>query len=138
MMIFNFYSFIFPFSSDFLFFIFVQSLLFLCFFFQFFSKNETSLTACERENSAQGNLLEMVTAMKNVCDDAERETLDMILNFLQAMQLYKTYTEFYKTSNDFQLSEDSSGATQFQSMDMLKAFLSPEQQTMFETYKSLF
>lgn len=105
---------------------------------QFFSKNETSLTACERENSAQGNLLEMVTAMKNVCDDAERETLDMILNFLQAMQLYKTYTEFYKTSNDFQQSEDSSGATQFQSMDMLKAFLSPEQQTMFETYKSLF
>jgi hypothetical protein len=105
---------------------------------QFFSKNETSLTACEQSDYSQGNLLEMVTALKNVCNDTERETLDMLLNFLQAMQLYKTYSEFYKTSGDFKPDEDTSGALQFQNMDMLKAFLSPEQQTMFETYKSLF
>lgn len=105
---------------------------------QFFSQNNASLTACEQDIDSQGNLLEMVTALKNVCDDTERETLDMMLNFLQAMQIYKTYSEFYKTSGEFQQENQDSDTTQFQNMDILKAFLSPEQQTMFETYKSLF
>lgn len=105
---------------------------------QFFSKNETSLTACEQPSNSQGNLLEMVTALKNVCNDTERETLDILLNFLQAMQLYKTYSELYKTSEEFKQSDDMSGTSQFQNMDMLKSFLSPEQQNIFETYKSLF
>ncbi len=105
---------------------------------QFFSKNNASLTACEQDTDSRGNLLEMVTALKNVCDDAERETLDMMLNFLQAMQIYKTYSEFYKTSSEFQQENQDSDTTPFQNMDILKTFLSPEQQTMFETYKSLF
>ena len=105
---------------------------------QFFSKNNASLTACEQDTDSRGNLLEMVTALKNVCDDAERETLDMMLNFLQAMQIYKTYSEFYKTSGEFQQENQDSDTTPFQNMDILKTFLSPEQQTMFETYKSLF
>lgn len=105
---------------------------------QFFSKNETSLTACGQSAGSQGNLLEMVTALKNVCNDTERETLDILLNFLQAMQLYKTYSELYKTSEEFKQQDDISGTSQFQNMDMLKAFLSPEQQSIFETYKSLF
>ncbi len=105
---------------------------------QFFSHKESSLTACEQEDSSKENLLEMVTALKNVCNDTEREALDMILNFLQAMQLYKTYSEFYKTSSEFPQENDGSGTSQFQNMDILMSFLSPEQQTMFETYKSLF
>lgn len=104
----------------------------------YFSQNNASVTACEQDTDSQGNLLEMVNALKNVCDDTERETLDMILNFLQAMQIYKTYSEFYKTSGEFQQENQESDTPQFQNMDILKAFLSPEQQTMFETYKSLF
>lgn len=105
---------------------------------QFFSHNETSLTACQQEHNSQENLVEMVAALKNVCDDAERESLDMILNFLQAMQLYKTYSEFYKTSSEFAQGNEDNDTPQFQNMDILKSFLSPEQQMMFETYKSLF
>ena len=105
---------------------------------QFFSKNDTTLTACEHQSNAQGNMLEMVTALKNVCNQAEQETLDMLLNFLQAMQLYQTYSTFYQTSEEFQQNEDTSNTTPFQSMDLLKSFLTPEQQSMFETYKSLF
>lgn len=104
----------------------------------FFSHNNASVTACEQDTDSQGNLLEMVNALKNVCDDTECETLDMILNFLQAMQIYKTYSEFYKASGEVQQENQESDAPQFQNMDILKAFLSPEQQTMFETYKSLF
>lgn len=104
----------------------------------FFSSKDSSLTACEEQTDSQGNMMEMVTALKAVCDDKERETLDMMLNFLQAMQLYKTYSEFYKTSSEFQQESDENPSSQFQNMDMLKAFLSPEQLTMFETYKSLF
>ena len=81
--------------------------------------------------------MELVNALKTVCDDTERETLDMMLNFMQAMQLYKTYSEFYKASGEFQPNPEDT-AFNFKNMDVLKTFLSPEQQTMFETYKSLF
>lgn len=102
-----------------------------------FLKKPSALSACKSTATGENRLLEMVTALKEVCDDSERETLDMMLNFMQAMQLYKTYSEFYKTSSESQ-SASEDGNFNFDNMDMLKAFLSPEQQTMFETYKSLF
>ena len=104
----------------------------------FVSHKDAALSACEQEDNSQENLLEMVNALKNVCNDTERESLDMILNFIQALQIYKTYSEFYKSSSDFQQEANDSSVPQFQNMDILKSFLSPEQQTMFETYKSLF
>lgn len=108
---------------------------------QYCSKKETKVRACKSQENQQNNMIEMVAALKKVCNEKEAETLDMMLNFLQAMQLYQTYQEFYKTTEQTK-EEDSpnsasggSGGTQ---LDMLKAFLTPEQQTMFETYKSLF
>lgn len=102
-----------------------------------FSEKPAALSACKSTATGENKLIEMVAALKEVCDDAERETLDMILNFMQAMQLYNTYSEFYKTTNEFHSSPED-GNFNFNNMDILKTFLSPEQQTMFETYKSLF
>ncbi|MBQ4530139.1 MAG: hypothetical protein IJA36_05955 [Lachnospiraceae bacterium] len=102
-----------------------------------FSEKPSALSACKSAGPQEGNVLELVNALKTVCDDTERETLDMMLNFMQAMQLYKTYSEFYKASGEFQPNPEDT-AFNFKNMDVLKTFLSPEQQTMFETYKSLF
>lgn len=107
---------------------------------QYCSKAENKVSACKSKENQQGNMIEMVSALKKVCNEKEAETLDMMLNFLQAMQLYQTYQEFYKTTEqateaDAPNASNGNGGSQ---LDMLKAFLTPEQQTMFETYKSLF
>lgn len=107
---------------------------------QYCSKAENKVSACKNQEKHQGNMIEMVTALKKVCNEKEAETLDMMLNFLQAMQLYQTYQEFYKTTEQAKEADapNTSNETGGSQLDMLKAFLTPEQQTMFETYKSLF
>ncbi|MDE6313773.1 MAG: hypothetical protein K2M46_09195 [Lachnospiraceae bacterium] len=105
---------------------------------QLYTQEKGSISACKSDEKKQGNMIEMVNALKKVCHDHERETLDMMLNFLQAMQLYQTYSEFYKTTEQFKELEGTNPFAENNQMDMLKAFLTPEQQTMFETYKSLF
>lgn len=103
-----------------------------------FSKSPPELRACETKSSDKGNVSKMIEALKNVCDDKERETMDTVLNFMQAMQLYQSYTDFFATSGDGKPNEENSTGNGFQNMDIMKALLTPEQQTMFETYKSLF
>lgn len=104
---------------------------------QLFSQKSAALSACKKESSGNNNFFEMINALKTVCDDSERDTLDMMLNFIQAMQLYKTYSEFYKASGEFTPNAENT-TFNFNNMDVLKTFLTPEQQTMFDTYKSLF
>ena len=104
-----------------------------------FSEHPSELSACKTKSSDKGNVSKMIHALRNVCDDKERETMDTILNFMQAMQLYQSYTDFFATSADGNhKAENSSTGNGFQNMDIMKALLTPEQQTMFETYKSLF
>lgn len=105
---------------------------------QLYTHGQNQVSACNAEEKQQGNMIEMVNALKKVCNDKERETLDMLLNFLQAMQLYQTYSEFYKTTEQVKELEGTNPFSGGNQMDVLKAFLTPEQQTMFETYKSLF
>lgn len=106
---------------------------------QLFSEKPSELSACKKKSADTGNVSKMLHALKNVCDDKERETMDMILNFMQAMQLYQSYNEFFATSRENNSEhENATSGNGFQNMDLMKALLTPEQQSMFETYKSLF
>lgn len=89
----------------------------------FFNNTGGDLSACSI--SAEGTALDMLNDIQCYCNDKEKETVDLLINFMNSFQLYDTYkSEFGNTENNGP-------------MGMLKAFLSPEQQAMFETYSTL-
>lgn len=106
----------------------------------------------------------LLTSVRNVCYEKEREIVDMILNFIKAKNLYETYTTLTQAmasqTSDSNDSGDSSGTNNsnnsfgnmFGSMfsgmsnngqnpsnmnDMLEAFLTPEQISTYENLSLL-
>lgn len=96
---------------------------------EFFKNKEPDLIACSFE-AKPGGILNMLTDIRPLCNDSERESVDTILNCINAFQMYQKFNDVSKKA----ASSDASEAN----MDILKSFLSPEQQSMFETYSMLF
>lgn len=88
-------------------------------------KEDSQLRACSDEDD-ESRMLHMLNDIRQFCNDKEREFIDMFLNFSQAMQLFSSYRNVTPDSKDNN-----------SMMDMLRTMLSPEQQTMFETYSQM-
>lgn len=82
------------------------------------------------------NPAQMLNAVKDYCNDKEKEMIDLMFNLISASSLYSNY----RSQNIDKISSTSSSNSPLLSnelMSSLKKMLTPEQQTMFETYSSL-
>ncbi|WP_099468426.1 hypothetical protein [Konateibacter massiliensis] len=83
------------------------------------------------QSEGSKNPMDMLNDIKAVCTGKEQETVNMIINYFNAFQLYRTYHRDFGGDN---VSQPNSGNA-FQSM---KELLTPDQQKMFETYSLMF
>ena len=88
----------------------------------------------------------LLTSIRNVCYDQERELVDTFLNLIKAKNLYDTYTAFAsvmatQTENaenpDGETGSGSSGGSP-DMMEILGALLTPEQKSTFENINMMF
>lgn len=78
--------------------------------------NETDLEACDM--SSVGDVEGMMESIREFCTAAERETVDLVLNFIRAQRMYETYRRYKKSGGEM--------------MDILASTLTPEQRNTFE------
>ncbi|MFA9378866.1 MAG: hypothetical protein ACERKZ_19285 [Lachnotalea sp.] len=97
-----------------------------------FQKPESSVGICSTGDN-EGGILNMLNDIKAVCTSKEKETINMVINYMNAFQLYNSYQDTYSdTENTY---NENSSSNMF---DNLKDLLTPEQQKMFETYSVMF
>lgn len=101
-----------------------------------FQKPEASVGICSLGDK-EGSLLDMLTDIKAVCTNTEKETVNMLINFLNAFQLYNTYKDTFG-DNENLFANALGGNSSGNMFDNLKDLLTPEQQKMFETYSVMF
>lgn len=91
--------------------------------------------------------LEMLNCIKEYCNKSQRESLEMIINYFNIMEMFQTYKDMMGNSDIFSFHNDNEEPNEnynansdyhFNPMDMMKTMLTPEQQSMFETYSALF
>lgn len=82
-------------------------------------RSAPDMSACSAE-TRQSSPAEMLQDIRCFCSHEEQETIDQCIQVFQMMNLYMS----------FQDAENNS--------ELLKSFLSPEQQSMFETCQSMF
>ncbi|WFR59755.1 hypothetical protein QA584_11915 [Anaerocolumna sp. AGMB13025] len=88
----------------------------------------------------------LLTNVRTVCTDKERELIDTILNLIKAKNLYDTYTAFASMASQSVNTENPDGSTENSNsgssspdmMDILGAFLTPEQKSTFENINMMF
>lgn len=101
-----------------------------------FQKPDNSISICSQENG-NGSPLDMLNDIKAVCTNTEKESINMIINFLNAFQLYDTYkSTFGDDENIFANAFGGDSPTNI--FDTFKELLSPEQQQMFDTFSVMF
>lgn len=88
-------------------------------------EENNQLSACSNEE--EPSTLDMLTHIRDYCNEKERELIDLFINFSQAFQLYSSYRSTMPEGN-----QDSNP------FDMLKALLTPEQQAMYNSYSKMF
>lgn len=76
--------------------------------------------------------LDIVDEIRPYLPEAERNSLDSILNVFNMMQMLQTMTKM-ASQNDKQSDTDG-----FDPKDMVKEMLTPEQQEMFQMYSAMF
>jgi len=55
-----------------------------------FDDQESSLQMCSAPETEEPRTLQMLTALKEYCNEAEQENINMIINFLQMYSTYET------------------------------------------------
>lgn len=96
-----------------------------------FRRPETNIGITAQGNGG-GSMLDMLNDIKAVCTNKEQETINMIINFFNAYQMYHTYNQAFGDNED--MSQPNSSSV----LDNLKELLTPEQQQMFDTYSGIF
>ena len=81
------------------------------------SGSEDDLQACDM--GSVGDVEGMMESIREFCNAAERETVDLVLNFIRVQRMYQMYRQ-YKNSNGNEM------------MELLAAGLTPEQRKTFE------
>lgn len=81
---------------------------------------EEEIRACNMETV--GDIEGMMESVREYCNEPEQETVNMVLNFVRAQNLYRRYRNYVSTYKN----NSESGM-----MDFLMSQLSPEQQDMF-------
>ncbi|RDU22999.1 hypothetical protein [Anaerosacchariphilus polymeriproducens] len=96
-----------------------------------FNKKEDALKMCSvdsESDSPNEKPIRMLNDIRNYCSDTEKETIDMILNFFNAFEIYNSY-----------LKKQGDGTGKSESpLSFFKNFMTPEQKEVFETYKTQF
>lgn len=94
-------------------------------------------------NDGKGDMEGLLNSVKEFCSDRERDLIDTILNFINAKNLYSTYSTLFTMGKD-QNTDGNPYASAFgfddnaNMMDILSAMLTPEQQSTFETLNMIF
>lgn len=101
-----------------------------------FQKPNNSISICSQETGS-GSPLDMLNDIKAVCTNTEKETINMIVNFLNAFQLYNTYKDAFG-ADDTIFANALGGNSSTNMFDTLKELLTPEQQQMFDTFSIMF
>lgn len=77
------------------------------------------ISICSLE-SEQTSMADMFQEIKNYCSEAQKATIEQFLQIFQMMNVFQAMNGTADTS------------------EMMKNMLSPEQQSMFDTYKTMF
>lgn len=101
--------------------------------FKLVQKKETQTLGICSVSEQKKNTTEMLNAIKQYCTDAEREMIDLLMNFFSAFHIYHSYQEFMPKDGTNNSGEQTSGNP----VDMLKNMLSPEQKSMLDTYSTI-
>lgn len=95
-----------------------------------FSRPDSGITA--QGSGGGGSMLDMLNDIKAVCTNKEQESINMIINFFNAYQIFGNYNQTF--GNVESMSQPNSSNL----FDNLKDLLTPEQQKMFDTYSMMF
>ena len=103
-------------------------------------KNSVTTFSIKKQNI---DIEALLTSVRNVCYDQEKELIDMVLNFMKAKSLYETYSAFASTmasqSGDSESSDGSSGGFgNPDMMEILSSMLTPEQKSTFDNINMMF
>lgn len=91
------------------------------------SENEADLQACDMDSV--GDLEGMMESIREYCNAAERETVDLVLNFIRVQRMYQLYRR-YKKSNGNEMMEFLTSqltAQQRKTFDQMSSFMNMEQ-----------
>lgn len=95
------------------------------------NKKEDVLKMCSvdsESDSPNEKPIRMLNDIRNYCSDSEKETIDMILNFFNAFEIYNCYVRKQGEGNGKRESP----------LSFFKNFMTPEQKEVFEAYKTQF
>ncbi len=97
---------------------------------ELFNKDEGTLSACslQKENAS---ILDLLQDIRKYCPPDKQDAIDQILNFANMYQMYQTYQTL---SKDFEREKKEN--PDLDTMEQIKSMMSPEQQSIFETYLS--
>lgn len=98
----------------------------------FRNSKEDSVGICSVPEESR-NPTAMLNAIKCYLDDNERETIDLLTNFVSASSIYSNFKKQNESNGD-----SNSKGNNMDMMSMFKSMLSPEQSAMFDTYSSVF
>lgn len=94
-----------------------------------FNKKDNALKACSVDTETESPTelpIRMLNDVRCYCTDSEKETIDMILNFFSAFELYRSYLD----------TPEAKSTRNENPFSFIKNFLSPEQKEIFETYQA--
>ncbi|MFU0826781.1 MAG: NR LBD domain-containing protein [Lachnoclostridium sp.] len=85
----------------------------------------------------------LLTSIRSVCYDQEREFVDTILNIIKAKNLYDTYTAYAsamanQSDNTENSGEESGSNNRPDMMEILSSLLTPEQKSTFDDLNTMF
>lgn len=105
-------------------------------------RNRNTLTAYHFKKNVV-DIEGLLTSIRSVCYDQEREFVDMILNIIRAKNIYDTYTAFASTMADQSESTENSGnesenRNNPDMMEILSSLLTPEQKSTFDDLNMMF
>ncbi len=113
--------------------------------FQSYKQQDTVTTFSIRKQNI--DIEALLSNVRNVCYDQERELVDMVLNFMRAKTMFDTYSAFASTmafqsenteNSDGTSDRTSDGMGSPDMMEILGSLLTPEQKSTFENINMMF
>lgn len=92
---------------------------------RFFDQPAPEMSICSEEEEV--STLDMLSDIRSFCDESEKDMIDSCIQTIQTIQSLSSYQELFQS-----ISSEAENP-----MDLMKSFLTPEQQTMFETYQTI-
>ncbi|NLZ81265.1 MAG: hypothetical protein GX913_05625 [Clostridiales bacterium] len=98
----------------------------------FQKKDKDSLGICSLPEDKR-NVSDMLNTMKHHCSGQQKERFESIINIISTFQMFQTFQDEVSKMNQ----DQDSPLPKIDPMNTLKGMLTPEQQSMLETYSAL-